>query len=380
MKKKLICVMLTLAMTVSLVACGENKGEVNESAETKTGSEVQTVSVTETDLSAQTTSEEKLEMSEIHWARANSGNVFVTIAKQKGYFDEVGLNIIEDPVDSTADALTALGNGKVDVTSNQGTNNPLSYISQGQDFTIVGGYMLKGMYIVAKKGTGWNGVTDLVGKKFAGPASQTAITGALLKEGYDPINDVEWLTYSTNSDRLAAVVNGEADYAVLSGDLLFSVGNMDDIEICAWLDDLTPNYGCCRMNMRTDFVNENPVTVKLLLKALIKAECYFNANKEECVSILAKEIGAEEDYVKAYLMNENYVPSVDPVKNSVIETWNVMKETGFLDEGADSVNVEDHIDTTYYKQALDELVEESAGTDDEAFYKERVEFFEANNE
>ena len=134
------------------------------------------------------------------------------------------------------------------------------------------------------------------------------------------------------------------------------------------------------MNMRTDFVNENPVTVKLLLKALIKAECYFNANKEECVSILAKEIGAEEDYVKAYLMNENYVPSVDPVKNSVIETWNVMKETGFLDEGADSVNVEDHIDTTYYKQALDELVEESAGTDDEAFYKERVEFFEANNE
>ena len=380
MKKKLICVMLTLAMTVSLVACGENKGEVNESAETKTGSEVQTVSVTETDLSVQTTSEEKPEVSEIHWARANSGNVFVTIAKQNGYFDEVGLNIIEDPVDSTADALTALGNGKVDVTSNQGTNNPLSYISQGQDFTIVGGYMLKGMYIVAKKGTGWNGVTDLVGKKFAGPASQTAITGALLKEGFDPINDVEWLTYSTNSDRLAAVVNGEADYAVLSGDLLFSVGNMDDIEICAWLDDLTPNYGCCRMNMRTDFVNENPVTVKLLLKALIKAECYFNANKEECVSILAKEIGAEEDYVKAYLMNENYVPSVDPVKNSVIETWNVMKETGFLDEGADSVNVADHIDTTYYKQALDELVEESAGTDDEAFYKERVEFFEANNE
>ncbi len=115
---------------------------------------------------------EKPEVSEIHWVRANSGNVFVTIAKQKGYFDEVGLNIIEDPVDSQADALTALGNGKVDVTSNQGTNNPLSYISQGQDFTIVGGYMLKGMYIVAKKGNGWNGVTDLVGKKFAGPASQ----------------------------------------------------------------------------------------------------------------------------------------------------------------------------------------------------------------
>ena len=41
---------------------------------------------------------------------------------------------------------------------------------------------------------------------------------ALLDAGIDPNNDVEWLTYSTNSDRLAAVVSGEADYAVLSGD------------------------------------------------------------------------------------------------------------------------------------------------------------------
>ena len=201
-----------------------------------------------------------------------------------------------------------------------------------------------------------------------------------MKEGYDPVNDVEWLTYSTNSDRLAAVVSGEADYAVLSGDLLFTVGNMEDIEISAWLDDLTPNYGCCRMNMRTDFVKENPVTMKLLMKALLKAECYFNANKEECVSILAKEIDADEEYVAAYLLNENYVPSVDPVRKAIVETWDVMMKTGFLEEGAEEINVEDHINTSYYRAALDELVEESAGTDDEAFYKERVEFFEANNE
>ena len=83
---------------------------------------------------------------------------------------------------------------------------------------------------------------------------------ALLDAGIDPNNDVEWLTYSTNSDRLAAVVSGEADYAVLSGDQLYAVGNNDQIEIKAWLDDLVPNYGCCRMNMNTDFVKKNPKT------------------------------------------------------------------------------------------------------------------------
>ena len=321
------------------------------------------------------------ETSKIVWARANSGNIFVTLAQKNGYFADYGLEVEEKPVDTTNDALTALANGSLDVTSNNGTNNPLSQIAAGQDFTMVGGYMLKGMYIVAKAGTGWSGVADLVGKKFAGPASQTAITGALLEAGYDPINDVEWLTYSTNSDRLSAVVAGEADYAVLSGDLLFTVGNMSDLEIVAWLEDLTPNYGCCRMNMRTQFVNENPNTVKLILKALLKSECYLNANEDECVTILANELSTPEEYVAAYLKNENYVPSVDPVRNSILHTWDVMVATGFIEEeAAATIDIDaDHINTALYKQALDELVEESKGSDDEAFYAERVEFFEANN-
>lgn len=320
------------------------------------------------------------EVSTIRWARANSGNVFVTIAKEKGYFAEAGLNVIEHPVANTPDALTSLGTGKVDVVSNSGTNNPLQYIAAGQDFTIVGGYMLKGMYIIAPKGTGWNGVQDLVGKKFAGPASQTAITGALLKAGFDPIKDVNWLTFSTNSDRMAAVVAGEADYAVLSGDLLYTVGNMKDvIEIVAWLEDLTPNYGCCRVELRTDFVKQNPITVKLLLKSVLRAECYLESHRDECVSILAKELNAPEEYVAAYLKNENYKPSVDPVKKSVIETWNVMMATGFLSENAKSINVTDHINTDLYKAALDELVAERYD-EDPAFWDGRLKFFKENNE
>ena len=329
--------------------------------------------------SSSSSSKSDVEVSEIKWARANSGNIFVTIAKQKGYFSEAGLTVNEMPINGDNEALTSLDGGQVDVTSNNGTNNPLQFIAKGSNFTIVGGYMLKGMYIVAKAGTGWNGVTDLLGKKIAGTAFYTPVTGAVLKAGHDPLKEIEWQTYSTASDRLAAVVAGETDYAILSGDLLYTVGNMKDIEIVTYLGDLTPNYGCCRINMKTDFVNNNPKTMHALMKALLKAECYFNANKDEAVSILAKEINAEEDYVAAYLKNPNYVPSVDPVKNQVIETWNVMLETGFLDEKAKDMDVTKYINTTYYKEALDELVKESKGTDDEAFYNERVTFFEANN-
>ena len=283
---------------------------------------------------------------------------------------------------SSSDALTALETGAVDVTSNQGTNNPLQFISTGSDFTIVGGYMLKGMYLVAEKGTGFNGVEDFVGKKIAYAGVHPVVGMAMLDADIDPTDEknVEWLTYSTNSDRLAAVAAGEADYAVLSGDQLFAVGNNPDLEITCWLDDLVPNYGCCRMNMKTEFVEKNPVTVKLLLKCLIRAEQYYRANTEECVSILAKDIDADEDYVAAYLLNENYISSVDPCKQAVVKTWDGMIKMGFIDEAdIENINIEDHINVDLYKKALDECVTEYRDEDPE-FYDGRVEFFEANNQ
>ena len=325
-------------------------------------------------------SEESAEVSEIHWARANSGNILVTIAKQQGYFDEYGINVVEDPVDSSSAALTALQTEQVDVTSNQGTNGPLGFIGKGSDFTIVGGYMLKGMYIVGRKDTEYKDVMSLKGSKFAYNGIHPVTGIALLEAGLNPETDVEWLSYETNSDRLAAVIAGEADYAVLSGDQLYTVGNTEEIEIKAWLDDLVPNYGCCRMNMNTKFITENPTTTKNLLKGLIRAEQWYLANKEECVKILAEEIGADEEYVAAYLLNENYISSVDPCKNAVIKTWDAMVEMGFIEaEAAESINIEDHINTELYKTALDECVEEFYDEDPE-FYDGRIKFFEENNQ
>lgn len=364
MKKRIISLLLAATMTFSLTACGGNSSD-DKKEETKTEN---------------TDNKETPEVDTIHWARANSGNILVTIAKQQGYFDEVGIKVIEDPVESSTAALQALQTGQVDVTSNQGTNNPLQFISTGSDFSIVGGYMLKGMYIIGKKDTQYKDVTSLKGSKFAYAGVHPVVGMALLDAGIDPNNDVEWLTYSTNSDRLAAVVSGEADYAVLSGDQLYAVGNNNQIEIKAWLDDLVPNYGCCRMNMNTDFVKKNPTTVKLLLKSLIRAEQWYLANKEECVKILAKEIGAEEDYVAAYLLNDNYVSSVDPCKNSVAKTWDAMIKMGFVDQAdADKINIEDHINTELYKEALDECVAEYHDEDPD-FYDGRVKFFEENDQ
>lgn len=361
MKKKLILLMLALSMIcIPMVGCGSNGDQ--EAAE---GNEAETAEATN-------------EVTDIHWAQANSGNVFVTVAQEMGYFDEYGLNVTEDPIDGNFDALTALGAGQIDVVSNYGTDLPLQSIASGSDFTIVGGYMLQGMYIVAPKGTGWNGVEDLVGKTIGGYRSEFSVTGALLDAGYDPMKDVTWVECESMSDFLSAVISGKADYGILSGDLLYSVNNNPDVEIVTYLGDIMPNYGCCRMVMRTDFVKDNPTTVKNLMKALIRAEGYLRSNKEECVKMLAKKLDREEDYVAAYLMNPKYVPSVDPVKNSTLRAWDILQKTGFLDENAADIDISQHIDTSFYETALKECTEEF-GSEDPEYYKERQEFFDANN-
>ena len=377
MVKKTFALLLVVAMTLSMVACGTSQPAATEAPAPQTPAETEATAAVETPVEE---TKEVPEVSTITWARANSGNIFVTLATQLGYFEEYGLKVVEAPVASSTEALTALGAGQVDVTSNQGTNNPLAQIAAGQDFTIVGGYMLQGMYLVAKTGTGWNGPADLIGKKVAAPASTTTITGPLLDLGYDPIKDVEWLTYSTNSDRLSAVIAGEADYAYLSGDMLFTVGNNPEVEIVRFASDpdLSPAYGCCRMNMRTEFVKKNPITVKLMLKALIRAQAYFEANVDECVGILANEIGASEEYVAAYLKNPNYKIAVDPVKNSVLKTWEVMGATGFLPEGSENIDIESHINTELYETALNEVIAEH-GDEYPEFFAERLAFFDQYN-
>lgn len=364
MKKRVIAVLLAMAMTFSLAACGGSKD-----AEEKDAPEAE---------KTEDTSEEP-ETTTIKWAQGASGNSLVTIAKKLGYFEEYGLDVEEVPMDS--DSGTALIAGQVDICSNNGTNLPLSSIAAGEDITIFGGHMLTGcMPIIAKKGTQWNGIEDFIGKTIACPPNQFALTGALLEKGYDPLAETEWLQLASHSDRVAAVVSGEADYGVIGTNQNYALQEMDDVEVLCYMSDVTPNYSCCRMYTRTEFLEENPTTFKLLLKALIRAQIYFEENREEVVTWMAEELDATEEYVAAYMLNEHYRINADPIKNRVIDAWNILDETGFLDENAKNINVEDHINIELYQAALEELMadEEIYNADKEA-YDELLTFFEENN-
>ena len=372
MKKKLLIVMSLICCLV-FASCSNNNDKKDNETQNKTEEKKE-------ETSKDSSSNDKKEETVVKWNYGTSGNVLVTIAEQKGFFKDEGIKI--EPVFATenADALSLLASDKVDVVSNAGTSNPLQQISAGVDLTIFGGHMLNGaMPVIAKKGTKWNGITDLVGKKAAINPQYYAFTGALMDAGVkDPLKEVDWVQITKYNDAMAAVVRGDVDYALLGTQQNQAVKNMKDIEVVTYQSDVMPNYSCCRLVAKTKYINENPDTVKAILRALIRAQQYYESNKQEAVHMLAKQIKADDAFVAAYMLDEHYDVHIDPLKKGVIRAWDILDKTNFLDAKAKSINIEDKINTDLYKQALEET-KEKYGNEDPKFYESLEKFFEEND-
>ena len=363
MKKRIVSLMLVLVMALGLVACGGNSEEASEETTEAT--------------------EESAELTKVTWNYGSSGNVLVTIANEKGYFAEEGIEI--EPVEATQnmDAMALLAAGKVDVVSNAGTSNPLQQIAQGVDITVFGGHMVEGcMPVIAKAGTEWNGIESFVGESVAVNPSYFAFTGAVMDAGYEnPLEAVDWQVYSSYDDALVAVQNGEVKYALMGTQNNYGLQPLieaGEIEIVSYQSEIMENYSCCRMVAQTSWVNDNPDTVKAVIRAVLRAQSWYEANKEEAVSLHAAAIGQEDDYVAAYMMDEeHYFVNVDPLKNGVVRAWEILDATGYLGEDC-QINIEDHINTTLYEEALAEATE-LYGDEAPEFYEAQAAFFAENN-
>ncbi len=332
--------------------------------------------------SSSTSNSDTPEQSTVRWNYGASGNVLVVIANEKGYFKDEGITIEKIETTAVLDAMALLTTGKADVVSNAGTSNPLQQISNGVDITVFGGHMQTGcMPVVGKKGVEWKGIESFVGKTVAVNPSYFAFTGALMDKGYDkPLEVVDWKIYKDYNDALAAVVRGDVTYALLGTEKTQTAKQMQDngeIDILCYQSDIMEDYSCCRMVANTEWINKNPKTVKAICRALLRAQSWYESNKNESVSMLASAIGANDDYVSAYMLDEHYRVNVDPLKNSVVRAWNILDKTDYL-KGDKSIKIEDHINTELYKEALDEC-KNKYGKDDSAFYSKMETFFTEHN-
>jgi len=264
------------------------------------------------------------------------------VAKEKGYFDEYGINpeltIIEDESEYASamfsNSIQALGNtlDREVIHYAQGTPEKILFAmdeSSGGD-GIIANEEIKS-------------VSDLKGKVVALDKSSTAYFFFLtvLKANNvseDDLKIVEMGSYDAGS----AFISGSVDAAATWEPWLSNASQREGGHIIATSKDY-PKTIVDAMAVRSDFADNNPNVVKAFREAWYKAIKFCNENPDEANKIMAEGLGLElqevvdeKEGVTFFGENENKEffdksakDSVYEVSQSAAEFW---KEKGIIDE------------------------------------------------
>ena len=340
MKKKLLSALLCVAMAASLlIGCGESSEETTEEA------------------TAETT-----EPAKVRVGRSSFGEILSYIATDAGYFEEEGLEVEFVIMNSSADGLSALTTDGIDIGADFGCAYPLKFMTEGAEISIFAGLQAGGSPVLAMKGEfpdGYKDLTSLKGKVIAinpGYTPTFVFQSAMMGLGLEDGVDFETVEFDTPADAYAALVSGKVDVAISTNDVLLAIEGTD-VEIIDWSNYFwDETHVCCRYTASTQWLEENPEVAKSFLKAIIRAEERYYTDSEFVKETWLNNVDLDEEGAEIFTYEIPFEWKADPSSNAVLQMWEECEKIGFLEHG-DTV-VEDHINITLYKEALDELVAE----------------------
>ncbi|MCR4991582.1 MAG: hypothetical protein K6A45_00895 [Lachnospiraceae bacterium] len=325
-----------------------------------------------------------------------AGNIRVTVnilALQKGYFAEEGLTVNPVAIGGN-NALTAINEdgGQLDILT-AGFVADVQAIGSGYDLAFVAGTAVEGGAVIAKKGNAdkfkgtdkalnLTAVTDAKLGLARNEAAWIVTRQYLLDNGIDAgvITAIEdeatgHISYYEDSTATAqAVQKGEVELGFLPMEFALLYADAYDLEVVVAAGDLSPDYVCCREVTSKKRLTDKFDSFVAYETARIKAFEYYKkgetdaAIKADVVKTVADYSGKEPDYVETYLYGGVTKFAVDPntagIKKYIQAAYNSGVFTGnAVDFG--SYDITQNINTTAYKQALDQLI---AQNPDNAFY------------
>ena len=329
--KKIISALLIAILAVTLAACG--KTDVKETA-------------------SQTLQDFKIGY------LASTGHILYFIAKEKGYFEEEGLNAELVLFNNSGEGITAVSTGKLDAGS-FGTPAPLIYISKGNPITIIGGQMSQGHALVTKpeRVQEFSDLKNFKGKTIATIRLATGdivFRQGLIDLGLSPKEDVKFTEMESAAAAIEAVKNGMADAAVVWTPFR-KTAEAQGLSIVKYSPEIPgfENHPCCRQIANSTAVKEHPDKYEAFLRALIKAYRYYKTDQDGSIEILSKYVNIDKKVLKEETYGKYVESNPDPNKPAVKDFYRYMKSVGYIDK---DVDLDRNIDTSNYKNALAALL------------------------
>ncbi len=288
-----------------------------------------------------------------------TGHAKIFIAKEKGLFAEERIDAELIEFINSADGLTALRSGKIDVGS-FGTTAPLVHVAQGADLRFIGGIMGEDAAIIAKPELAQTikSIADLKGKKVATVRLATGdavFRGALDKAGISWKNDLRVFELKSPPAVMEAVKSGEVDAGVTWGphDL---TAEKNGLVVVIRSRSLSPGHPCCRITLSSATLQKDTGVWIRFLRAILKAEKFAKENREETVTIILKYIKLDNDTIRKAFYEGYLEQATDPNKAGVEEFWRIMQRSEFV---SSQLDITTFIETALYKSALDSLARDN---------------------
>lgn len=306
MKKRILAVMLAFGMAISLCACQGTEKEDDKGKE-----------------------REKITFV-LDWT-PNTNHTGLYVAKEKGYFDEAGLDVeIVQPPEDGAEALVGAGKAQFGV-SFQDTMAPAVAGEGKLPITAIAALIQHNTSgIVSRKGEGMDTPKGLEGKKYAtwdAPIEKAMLKNVVEQDGGD-FAKVE-LIPSTVTDEVSALKSKSVDaiwiFYAWAGVATEVAGLETDYFA---FKDINPvfDYYTPVVIANNEFLESEPDTAKAFLEALKKGYEYAIENPADAADILCEAAPElDEELVKAsqeYLADQ-YKAEVERWGYMDPDRWNV---------------------------------------------------------
>jgi len=264
------------------------------------------------------------------------------VARDKGYFQKLGLDIDTKIFIDGAMAVPSMVSGELDMTFMTANASLFNSIAKGAPILVFldrGNNKPGRAYTVANVSQalydqGVKSMTDfakLKGKKIGvgalGSINQYNMAQALLKAGLDPAKDVQWVVNVSQPDLMKMLGQGQVDATDLAWQFgVFAQQNKWG-PIVATGDQMVPGAAIGMFVVRKDFLDKNRDVVIRFAMAYLHAAKEFNAAAAEpdkhsdIVELLAKNTALNKpELVKGIAPNWSYVNEDGmPLVDSILE-------------------------------------------------------------
>lgn len=342
MKKKLLATLLTLTLSLGLLAgCGS----------TETASDSQS-----TDAQTESGDESSDDTIVINTCLATGMTGAVNnFAIEKGLYKELGIEFNNVEWSSNDEVLSLITRGEIDFAD----GDPSAYIpgiSNGVPAKLVGNmWRYSGCYwLIAKDGI--DSIADLKGKTVGTAAAAGGMKLSVLKmlesEGLGE-DDVELVANGIYQGAYASFTSGEVDATIIHNPYAALAEGTGHILGRAW--DYIPDYYTGTLIASDRIINEEPEKLQRVITAYYKVhEEVKNEYFDEFIAWAAEKMNTDEEVMRNAVESEIDVWTDYPVipVDRVNNTIDILHQYGWLDE---NVTAEGTYDNTFAEKAAEEL-------------------------